>query len=367
MLPGTLLAEDRYEATREELEALQSRLESVQETLRTRRSERDDVQEAIARLDRNVGEARRRLRALEDEAEENRERAEALEAEYREETARLSDERDALTAELRSAWLTGSRGGLRILLDGRDPADIQRLLLYHEAWRTARTERVEALLAELAELAELSARLDERLDALAVARKEVRDERRRLAERRAERQAERERLAQRIAEAESRAETLEADVAERESLLEDLREELADIPDRQADGFESFAAARGRLPWPADGDLDGRFGDRRSGDLRRTGIVLATEDEADVRAVAPGRVVFSDWLRGLGLLVIIDHGDGYLTLYGHAQALYADVGDWVDTGQTVAVAGTSGARTRPGVYFEIRSGEQPQNPADWLR
>lgn len=358
--------ETSYEEQREELEALRRELEGVQRDLREGREREDALQSELAALDRAESEARRRLRALEEERRSVEEQVAELRHRYERERERLGAQREALAAELRAAWMAGGHGPLRVLLEGRDPAATQRLLVYHDYVREARTRRMQGLLAELAELGELRAELDEELGRLAAAQEREEAERRRVEQTLAERREERARLERALTQREDAEQRLREEISEQEALLERLRERLADVPEHEFP-FESFAEARGRLPWPLEGTVEAGFGERRSGDLQRTGIVIEADGGAEVTAVAPGRVVFSDWLRGLGLLVIIDHGDGYLTLYGHGQALYADVGEWVDTGQIVATAGSSGARTRPGVYFEIRRGEQPVDPTDWLR
>jgi septal ring factor EnvC (AmiA/AmiB activator) len=116
-----------------------------------------------------------------------------------------------------------------------------------------------------------------------------------------------------------------------------------------------------------NGEIEADFGQPRGGGLTHTGIIIGAQRDSDVVAVGPGRVVFSDWLRGMGLLVIIDHGGKYMTLYGHNEALYVELGDWVAAGDRIAAVGSSGARRSPGLYFEIRRGEKPQDPMAWLR
>jgi len=127
-----------------------------------------------------------------------------------------------------------------------------------------------------------------------------------------------------------------------------------------------FAKLKRKLPWPVAGKLAAGFGDRREvGDLRWRGAFIAASANRDVRAVAHGRVVFADWLRGFGLLIIVDHGDEYMTLYGHNQALYKAVGERVAPGDVVASVGDTGGMDRSGVYFELRHKGEPQNPQNW--
>ncbi|MGH8354425.1 MAG: murein hydrolase activator EnvC family protein, partial [Pseudomonas sp.] len=129
------------------------------------------------------------------------------------------------------------------------------------------------------------------------------------------------------------------------------------------------AKARGKLPWPVDGQLVARYGTPRGGDTRTKwdGVLIGASAGSQVRAVHGGRVVFADWLRGAGLLVILDHGNGYLSLYGHNQSLLKDAGELVEAGEPIATVGTSGGQDTPALYFAIRQQGRPSDPAQWCR
>ncbi|MCG5541918.1 MULTISPECIES: murein hydrolase activator EnvC family protein [unclassified Halorhodospira] len=355
-----------YESEREQLEALRDDLETIQEQLAADRAARDEVEEELSRLERVVSEAARELERLREERAHARERVAELREDYEAEAERLGRHRETLAAQIVAAYVSGGDDPLRLLLNQQDPAAVQRLLVYHDYFNEARAGHIEAAMAELQSLAALREELRTELTELERLEQATREERQALAEQRAERDARREQLEARIAERGAEAESLEAEVAEQESLLEDLRQRLADVPDEAAD-FEALSEARGSLPWPVGGEVAEEFGEARGGGLQRTGVVIAAQTGEEVHAVAPGRVVFSDWLRGLGLLAIIDHGDGHLTLYGHTESLYVDVGEWVEAGDLVATVGNSGTRREPGLYFEIREGAEPRNPLDWLR
>src|SRR5699024_286300 len=140
-----------------------------------------------------------------------------------------------------------------------------------------------------------------------------------------------------------------------------------DVKDAQL-GKQPFRNRRGALDWPVRGSLLARFGqDRDLGDVRWNGIVIKNKAGAPIQAVAHGRVVFADWLRGFGLLVIIDHGEGFMTLYGHNEAVFKENGDWVRPGDIIATVGTGGRPRATGLYFEVRSGGKPLDPLRWLK
>src|SRR5438105_2666122 len=149
-----------------------------------------------------------------------------------------------------------------------------------------------------------------------------------------------------------------------EKLLRELRAAVERFP---IEGNDVFARLRGRLAWPVSGRVLARFGDARAGGVRWDGVLVATERGAPVKAVCQGRVIYADWLPGLGLLTIVDHGDGYLSLYGHNERLYKAAGEPVATGDTIAAAGDSGGSSRPELYFEIRKGGRPVDPRPWFK
>jgi septal ring factor EnvC (AmiA/AmiB activator) len=128
-----------------------------------------------------------------------------------------------------------------------------------------------------------------------------------------------------------------------------------------------FVNRKGQMTWPTDGRLLRKFGESKAdGRLRWDGVLLATGAGSEVLAVHHGRVVYSDWLPGMGLLVVLEHGDGYLTLYGHNQDLIMEVGEWVTPGTVIAHVGDSGGQPVPGLYFEIRKNGSPVNPSHWV-
>jgi murein hydrolase activator len=163
---------------------------------------------------------------------------------------------------------------------------------------------------------------------------------------------------------EQNLERLHSQQAGLEKLLRELREAMEKYP---VEGNDAFAHLRGKLAWPVSGHVLARFGDTRAGGLKWDGVLVGTERGAPVRAIYQGRVIYADWLPGLGLLTIVDHGDGYLSLYGHNERLYKAVGEKVLAGDAIASAGDSGGSSRPELYFEIRKGGKPVDPRPWFK
>ena len=191
--------------------------------------------------------------------------------------------------------------------------------------------------------------------------KQMTAERAELVSRRAARQSLLARLESDIDNKSNQRARLEADQARLEQLLATLQKRAGAL-----DG-EGFAASKGRLPWPIAGKVQHGYGQRHSdGRLRWHGTRFAAAVGSEVTAVFRGRVVFANWLRGYGLLTIIDHGSGYMTLYGHADALTKTAGDWVEGGEIIGRAGQSGGQSTDGLYFEVRHDGKHTNPSQWL-
>ena len=267
---------------------------------------------------------------------------------------------------MRAAFVIGRQGFLKLLLDQRDPGAVSRNLRYYDYFNRARARRIHAVTKELDRIDTLRASIAHQMDALHRLQARQRQEKGSLQD---QQRARGEVLAKVNARIKTRSQRLARMVDNEhrlETLLQRLRQALSDIPDTA--GNLPFRRLKGRLQWPSKGTIENRFGDsRRLGNLKWHGVLIDAGMGADVHAVYHGRVAFADWLRGFGLLIIIDHGDGYMSLYGHNQSLYKEVGDWVETGEVIASVGNSGGRNHPGLYFEIRHNGVPTNPVLWCR
>jgi septal ring factor EnvC (AmiA/AmiB activator) len=168
-----------------------------------------------------------------------------------------------------------------------------------------------------------------------------------------------------IADANQNIKRLTAEEQRLAKLVKELSELMAGMA---LGGEEPFARHKGKLSWPVQGKIAGDYGrPREGGPLVWNGVLLEAPQGSAVRAVYRGRVAFADWLPGFGLLLIVDHGDGYMSLYGHNATLLKESGDWVERGEEVAQVGDTGGQARPSLYFEIRASGQPVDPHDWIR
>ena len=261
--------------------------------------------------------------------------------------------------------MAGERSALKLLLNQQDLSRSARLLHYHRLFAEYRIEKIESFQNTLADIGTANIELESSLLGFAEQQSELEQNLLALNAARSRRQRALSELTSSISSRSGELEQLEINQAELEALLEQIAEAIARV--QSVANLAPFTDLRGKLPLPADGPVINQFGSRYGeGALVRQGITIGVAVGTPVQAVHSGRVVFSDWLRGSGLLVIVDHGEGYMSLYGANQILAKAAGDWVNAGEVLATSGSRGDRSA-GVYFEIRYHGAAQNPSIWLQ
>ena len=350
-----------------ELKAVRSQIDKVQAELDRDAGRRDKITRELEETEKTVSGARGELDKLRRERAIHAARRAELAAARRNEEAVLSERREALAGQIRAASMIGQKEPLKLLLNQRDPGQTGRVLTYYQYFGRARAGQIAAINSHIAELATLDAGLAEEEARVAALEEQQKGELSRL-------QNARERRGRALvsleAESKSRARELsrlKEQQGSLEKLVRELRRALERIDKFPTDSKDAFAKLRGKLSWPVAGKLLASFGQTRAGGVKWDGVLLAGSQGAAVRAVYHGRVVYADWLSGLGLLTIIDHGDGYLSLYGHNERLYKGVGERVTAGDTIATVGDSGGRSTPALYFEIRKAGRPVDPRPWFK
>jgi murein hydrolase activator len=346
------------------LGALRARIATIEREQRQAAEQRDQESRALREAEQAVARESRALADTRRERSEAALRREELAARRAVMAAGLEADSEALAAELRAAWIAGGEPQLKIMLSQRDPAELGRMLTWYGYVARQRAGRVEDLRLRLARLAELSREVDAESARLAAAETRLAVAVGRLEGARAERAAAVRGFDADLARQGREAQRLKAEAAALEQLVAQLRAAVVELP---VPDSAPFIQQRGRLAWPVGGVLARAFGERRGEGLQSNGVLISAERGAEVRAVWHGRVAYSDWLPGLGLLLVLEHGDGYMSLYGHNEVLFSGVGDWVAAGEVLGQVGDSGGRDQAGLYFEIRSGTKPQNPAAWFR
>ncbi len=363
---GAVAVADSQQA-KAKLAAVRGRIADLTRRRGRELAERDALGARLRDAELAVTAKRQALEELQATAAATAQRRTLLLAERQRTQAALEAERAALAAQVRMAAMLGPQREIELLLNQSDARRLGRMLTLEGYFGRARAAQIGAITVQLQQLNSLTDQIEAqsaRIQALAT---DVSQELAELVQAREARAALLATLASQVRSADQQLAALKRQEQAVESLLADLADVLQDFP---TDPEQSFAALRGRLPWPVAGRLTAAFhalrADSAQGGLRWNGVMIESAKGAKVRAPYFGRVVYADWLQGLGLLMIISHSGGYLSLYGHAEVLYKSVGDWVSPGDQIAALPDSGAGTAQ-LYFEIRQGRKPVDPKLWLK
>ncbi|RMH82895.1 peptidase M23 [Pseudomonas sp. AOB-7] len=398
-LIAPVLADQRAD-TQRQLEAARQDVAELKKLLEKLQQEKSGVQQQLKKTETEMGALEGQVKELQRELKGSEQEIQRLDQEKKKLQSARTEQQRLIAIQARAAYQSGRQEYVKLLLNQQNPEKFSRTLTYYDYLSQARLEQLAAFNETLRQLANVEqeianhqaqlqaqkAGLDERHAKLAEARKErqqalaklnsefaSRDQRLKA---RQQEQAELGRVLKTIEETLAR-QAREAEEARKRALLAQQAEQARPgNPPPSGPPVSSgatyggpFASARGKLPWPVDGRLVARYGTPRGGDARTKwdGVLIGAPAGSQVRAVHGGRVVFADWLRGAGLLVILDHGNGYLSLYGHNQNLLKNAGDLVKAGEAIATVGTSGGQDTPALYFAIRQQGRPSDPAQWCR
>jgi len=346
-----------------QLAELRAKIGELERALRTDTGERDGAQAALREVELRLSRLNREQRALEQRRREAAAELERLEVRQRRMAAERGVQLGWVAKTVRADYMNGRQELVRLLLNQQEPDRVARMLRYQEYFQRARYQRVTTINRDLEELLALVIETEAARESLEQRQDEIRVQQQALDGARRERSETLAMINQRIGGTEQRLAQMRQDAARLDTLLNDMGRTLSDIPSRPSG--EPFGKLANKLPWPVPRRITARFGSPREGSVRWNGVLLDAPAGTPVRAIHAGRVVFADWLRGYGLLIIVDHGDSFLSLYGHNQSLAREVGEWVSAGDVLAQVGDSGGFQQNGLYFEIRRAGVPVNPDQW--
>ncbi len=361
-------ADSDEEARAAELARVQSRIKALQAELDRDLGEKRQLVQQLREVETQVGDISKALTRLGAEVKDREDRLSALVGERGRLRKSMAEQRDALASQIRASYTIGRQERLKMLLNQEDPSAVGRMLAYYDYFNRARSKQIDLVNANLNRLTVVERDIqDEKrlLEATMVRQAADRDQ---LDSKRAERGQVLAKLDSRIEDKGQQLKQLQGDVRRLAKLLKSLEDVTDALAAGRSPQQQPFSNLRGKLPWPAPGRIVGDFGSSRAvGNLSWQGVMIRASAGDEVRAISHGRVAFADWLRGFGLLVIIDHGDGYMSLYGHNQSLFKELGDWVEGGELIATVGDSGGLEEAGLYFELRRDGEPINPRQWCR
>lgn len=400
-LLSPVMADQRAE-TQQQLDAAQKDVAELKKLLEAIQKEKSGVQGELKKTESEMGQLEKQVKGLQQELNKSNEELKRLDTEKKKlQQSRLEQQR-LIGIQARAAYQGGQQEYLKLLLNQQNPEKFSRTLTYYDYLSQARLEQLATFNETLRQLANVEQDIANQQNQLNEQKSALDGRREQLAEARKERQLALAKLNKDLSARDQKLKARQQEQAQLGNVLKTIEATLARQAREAAEARKlelaaeqarlkgdkagpgangplvsssgatyggNFASARGKLPWPVNGRLAARFGTARGGDERTKwdGVLISAGAGSQVHAVHGGRVVFADWLRGAGLLVILDHGNGYLSLYGHNQSLLKDAGQIVKAGEAIATVGTSGGQNTPALYFAIRQQGRPSDPAQWCR
>ncbi len=365
-LPGVAVAEQELDQAGAEsrLDEVTRAIVELKEQLEASRVDHRKEQAQLQQLDLAIQQANLEFRALQQRRNEHLGELETLKHQRADYLASLDERLEQLSEQVRSSYRMGGQSRMKLVLNQDDPVQLGRMLAYYDYLNRAQVEKISGLREALTTLEGMQQSIDRELSRIKGVQNEQRVVLEALNQQREERKILLAELSSQINSEAAQLQELERNRRDLEALLERLGNVLSDIP-ADLGSRVGMAKQKGRLPMPVKGPVRNAFGQRRVAGLRWQGWLIGAETGTEVNAVAYGRVAFADWLRGYGLLMIIEHGQGYLSLYAHNESLLREAGAWVEPGETISVVG-SNPGSGQGLYFELRKNGKAIDPASWV-
>ncbi len=355
-------SEDASEA---QLSTLKNRIGKLESWLNSAKGKQSQLQNELRSAEQKIGDIANQLRKLTRQLQNTQTSIKKLRQQRNTLLAESKKQSTQIAEQIRAAYSIGHSEYLKVLLNLEQPAELARTLRYYDYFNRARAEQIEQYSKTVRQVEDTETKINEQLLSLQRARQQLEQQHQALQTSKQNRHSVLLRLQGDIGLKGQQLDKMLADRERLEELLSSVEEAIADLD--LPDATTPIKALKGKLPWPTTGKIVRSFGSRdKNSDSQWNGILIRAKEGNQVHAVHYGRVVFADWLRGFGLLLIIDHGDGYMSLYGHNQSIYKETGDWVSSNDVIGSVGNSGGHNAAGLYFEIRSNGKPQNPKSWI-
>ena len=347
-----------------QLKNLKRAISSLEIKLQNQNQEKNALHNQLKAIELNASTLNSRVRQLNQQISGAESELSTLNKSKAQLESRINEQSSAIAEQIRAAHKMGEGEPIKLLLNQQDPQQVARVFKYYDYVLQSRSQKIAQFKGDIKDLTVLVETINKKKISLAKKKKNLEAERLSLAKSLDNRTAMLKQLESSLQSSEQKLNTLKRQRSELEEVISTVKSAVADIA--RPDGYLSFVSSKGQILWPLRGSLLQKYGNKRTRDLRWEGWLIKADAGSSVQAVHQGRVVFSNYLRGFGLLIIIDHSDGYMSLYAHNQELLRDTGDWVQRGEIISRAGNTGGLSDPAVYFEIRKDGQPVNPKSWL-
>jgi septal ring factor EnvC (AmiA/AmiB activator) len=361
----TVLADEETE-TRQQLEQITTELEKLRTLLGRFKKQRSELQNTLQKSEVDIGAIQRKVSSIQRQLNEEQVELASLQKQRKQLNTDKEQQQKYIEQQIIAAYQVGQQKKIKVLLNQEQPEKISRTLTYYDYFNQARSEQIDAYADIISTLNTIEPKILTKTRNLSRAKVLLSNEHDKLLSRKHEREKSLAKINSAILNNDQRLKKMNKDRAELEQLLAAVEQTIANI--NVPSDYKPFGSLKGKLPWPVTGKPSNRFGNRRNNTaLRWQGLAISATEGSQVEAIHYGRIVFADWLRGSGLLVIIDHGDGYMSLYAHNQSLLKEPGDWVHPGDIIATVGNSGGQQSANLYFEIRHNGKPTDPRRWCK
>ncbi|RBP81062.1 peptidase M23 [Marinomonas rhizomae] len=348
------------EEAKQQIQALQKDLQKLNSWLKEIKSERSGVEKQLEVKEKDIQELLKKIQNIQESLKKGEKRLGELRVQQRSLQLSIQQQNEQIAAQLRAVYRSGNEESIKLLLNGDSSEEAQRLVQYNRYFSNARQSLINGFVTEVSDLNLVEKSIRSHRAQQAKEEIELKAERSRLTSQQADRRNLLAKLDQDLAKGDRRSKQLVQDQKNLQDMLQRLEEALADIqiPDQDV----PFSSQRGKLVRP----LKTLSALSSNGSINLGGVTLRAKEGEPVHAIFSGRVVFSDWMRGFGFLLILDHGDGYMSLYGYNQSLLKEVGEWVGANDTIAMVGSTGGRSDPALFFAIRHNGTPLKPLSWV-
>ncbi|WP_407669394.1 murein hydrolase activator EnvC family protein [Paraglaciecola hydrolytica] len=346
----------------QDLQSIQQQIKEKQQQVAEQIKSAKKLQQELEYAEVSVAKTVKALSVTENSLAENKTQRKQLGKQQQDVQQKIAQQQEGLAKLIKSAYMTGNYDFAKMLLNQQDAANFERTITYYQYLNNERRHKIDEFRVLISELEEVNAQLASKQQELAQLQSEQKEQKAQLVKQQASRETTLANIRSAIESDEAKIEILQ----QNEKNLQDALAKAQRDSEKQNQTFSGLSRVKGKLLIPAEGELMRMFGRIRQGQIKWKGIVIKGQIGSPVIAVYQGKVLYADWLRGFGLVTVIDHGDGFMSLYGHNQALLKQAGDIVEAGETVALLGQSGGQTNPNLYFEIRHKGQPVNPTAWL-
>lgn len=363
----TSLNDEQREERKVELENLRQRMSELRREIEKKQEEKNSEEKFLKGIEVRIGKRAYVLRKINRHLRKKKRELQKVKKQHKNTLNKLASQRNILSQQIRSSYMIGQQEYLKLLLNQESPAAIGRTLTYYDYFHKARSHHIDEAVASIKKIEGLTREVKEKTKELENARQQQRVEKQKLEDDFIDRSIVIKKMEKEIAKKGSRMKKFVANEEQLQELLKEIRNIMPSMLTK-VNKREAFSKRRGRLNWPVKGKVKRIFGkSRQVANLKWKGVLIPSKEGKDVKAISHGRVAYADWLRGYGMLVIIDHGDGFMTLYGYNQALYKEIGDWVEEGDVISTVGRSGGQKSSALYFEVRVKGRPSNPTKWCK